>query len=118
MTEVRFPVVTCSPNGPHGHWSVKARRVKREREATSLILTQIERPALPLVVTMIREAPRPLDDDNNVSSFKGVRDSIAKWLGLPNDRDPRVRWLYEQRKVPRAKAGTRIRFEARDPIVP
>lgn len=115
MIELRIPqLVTNSPNGPHSHWSVKNRRVRRDREATALMLTQVaKRPELPLVVTMVREAPRMLDDDNNVASFKAVRDEITKWLGLPNDRDPRVTWRYEQQKTPRGRAGTLLRFEKR-----
>jgi hypothetical protein len=49
-----------------------------------------------LDVLLIRIAPRPLDDDNLRQSLKHPRDSLALWLGLPNDRDPRVRWLYGQ----------------------
>lgn len=115
MIEVRVPqLVTASPNGPHQHWSVKNRRVKRDREAVALMLTQVaKRPELPLVVTFVREAPRELDDDNCVASFKAVRDSVAQWLNLPSDRDPRVTWRYAQQKTPRKRAGTLIRFEAR-----
>ena len=115
MVEIRFPNLVNSPNGPHSHWSVKNRRVRRDREATALMLTQVRnRPAFPLVVTFVREAPRPLDDDNNVAAFKATRDEVAKWLQLPNDRDPRVTWRYSQAKAPRKRAGTLIRFEARN----
>ncbi len=116
MLEVRVPqLVTASPNGPHQHWSVKNRRVKRDREAVALMLTQVaSRPAFPLVVTFVREAPRELDDDNLVASFKACRDEVTRWLGLKNDRDPSVSWRYSQQKTPRKRAGTLIRFEARE----
>ena len=115
MIEVRVPqLVTASPNGPHQHWSVKNRRVKRDREAVALMLTQVaSRPAFPLVVTFVREAPRELDDDNNVASFKAVRDEVTRWLGLKSDRDPSITWRYAQQKTPRKRAGTLIRFEKR-----
>jgi hypothetical protein len=48
---------------------------------------------------MTRVAPRALDDDNNVSAFKGIRDQIAEQLGL-NDRDQRIAWRYEQERGP------------------
>jgi hypothetical protein len=114
VIEIRYPNLVNSPNGPHSHWSVKNRRVRRDREATALMLTQVKRPELPLVVTFVREAPRPLDDDNNVAAFKATRDAVATWLGLPNDRDPRVTWRYAQEKRPKRFAGTLIRFEARE----
>ena len=53
----------------------------------------------PIVVTLTRIAPRLLDVGDNLSggSLKSLRDGIADWLGVP-DNDPRVTWLYDQRK--------------------
>ena len=49
-----------------------------------------------------------LDDDNLRQSLKAPRDALAQWLGLPDDRDPRVRWCYgqvvDERKRPRYQA--------------
>lgn len=53
--------------------------------------------SLPAVVTMTRVAPRELDDDNNVSAFKAIRDQIAAELGQ-SDRSPLIAWRYAQRK--------------------
>lgn len=113
--DLRIPqLIVASPNGSHQHWSVKNGRVRRDRDAVSLMLTQVrERPTFPMVVTFVREAPRELDDDNLVAAFKACRDETAKWLGLPNDRDVRVTWRYDQQKTPRKSAGTLIRFEDR-----
>jgi hypothetical protein len=53
---------------------------------------------LPLVVTLTRVAPsNGLDGDNLQGSLKACRDGVADWLGV-DDRDPRVTWLYEQRR--------------------
>jgi hypothetical protein len=57
----------------------------------------INRPALPLAITIVRIGPRPMDDDNVVGSAKTVRDSIAKYLGV-DDADKRIVWRYEQAK--------------------
>jgi len=54
-------------------------------------------PEFPLVVTMTRIAPRELDDDNLVRSFKTVRDKIADLLNI-DDRDKRVTWVVAQRR--------------------
>lgn len=115
MLEVRVPqLVTQSPNTPIFHWSQRHRKIKLEREAVRLMLSQVRsRPEFPLIVTLVRESPRQFDDDNLAASFKGPRDEIADWLGLPNDRDPRVTWRYDQQKVPRKRSGTLIRLESR-----
>lgn len=77
-----------------------------------LVLSSREPPALPVVVTLVRCSPRLLDDDNAVGAMKAVRDEVAAWLGV-DDRDPRVRFVVEQEKVPRLRAGTVVRVEAR-----
>lgn len=112
MLEIRIPqLVTQSPNKPIFHWAQRHRRVKKERADVHLILSGRARPGLPLTVTLVRQAPHAFDDDNLASSFKAVRDQVADWLGLPNDRDPRVTWRYDQEKVARKNAGTLLRFE-------
>ncbi len=115
MIEVRVPqLVPDSPNKPIFHWSQRHRKVKKYREAVALMLTQVAtRPEFPLVVTFVRESPRELDDDNLAASYKAPRDQVAYWLGLKNDRDPRVTWRYWQQKTPKKRAGTLIRFEKR-----
>lgn len=75
----------------------RARRVKKEREAVHWLLLP-HRPALPCVVTLTRVAPsNGLDGDNLQGSLKACRDGVADWLKV-DDRDPRVTWLYAQRR--------------------
>jgi len=52
------------------------------------------------------------DSDQVVGSCKGVRDAVAKWLGI-DDGDPAITWVVEQKKAPRAGQGTSIRIEGR-----
>jgi hypothetical protein len=54
-------------------------------------------PALPVVVTLTRQGPRLLDDDNLAFAFKSVRDGVAQALGI-KDHDKRVTWRYAQLK--------------------
>jgi hypothetical protein len=61
------------------------------------MLASTPKPALPCTIKITRIAPRALDDDNLAGSHKHVRDGIADWLGV-NDRDPRVKYEYAQRK--------------------
>lgn len=53
--------------------------------------------SLPLRIKLTRVGPRTLDTDNLASGFKAVRDEIARILGI-DDGDPRLTWVYEQRK--------------------
>ena len=79
------------------NWRVRHRRVKAQRQLVAVYIGGKPAPALPVVVTLTRVAPRALDSDNLQSAFKGIRDEVAKWLGFP-DNDPRIRWDYAQRK--------------------
>lgn len=98
------PIRTRSEANLREHWATKARRVKAQRTSTRLCLVadSVEHGGVPprgrLVVTLTRVAPRELDDDNLRPALKAVRDETAAWLGLPDDRDPRVAWEYAQRR--------------------
>jgi hypothetical protein len=89
---------TINPLNQRELWQQRARRVRDERLHAAVALHGAERPALPCVVTFTRVAPsNGLDCDALPASCKGVRDQVAQWLGV-DDRDPRVRWVYEQRR--------------------
>jgi len=47
------------------------------------------------VITLVALRHRLLDDDNNVGSFKPLRDAIAEELKI-DDGDKRLRWEYGQ----------------------
>lgn len=84
-------------NGSHGHWSVKAARVKHQRHTVAWCLRPHAKPALPVTVTLVRIAPRKLDGHDNLPrAFKAPCDQVAEWLGI-KDNDPRVEWKYAQR---------------------
>lgn len=58
---------------------------------------------LPVVVEVVRIAPRMYDYDNLVAAFKGIRDTIASLLvpGLrPGQADSNsgITWIYSQKK--------------------
>lgn len=85
-------------NGSHGAWQTRWRDAKQQRAdvRTHLLATQLRPPALPVVVTLTRVAPRPLDaHDNLPASFKHVADGVADYLGT-KDSDPRITWRYDQ----------------------
>ncbi len=79
-----------------------------ERQTTAWALIALKPPALPCVVSMTRVAPsNGLDDDNLAGSLKGIRDEIAKWLGV-DDRDARMKFKPEQRRGKRGEYAVEI----------
>lgn len=88
---IELPVRIESVANKREHWARKAERTRQHRFAAIAVPPH----PVPCVVTLIRVAPRALDDDNLRSAFKALRDGIADRLGV-NDRDPRVRWEYDQ----------------------
>jgi hypothetical protein len=60
-------------------------------------------------VTLIRVGKSAMDDDNLASCFKGMRDAVAKSLGV-DDRDKRIKWEYGQVQS-RGRTGTIVKIE-------
>lgn len=106
MITVTIPLKTVTESNAKEHWRTKARRAKGQRDASGLTIAaelhqcglRDGKSRLPLTVLLTRLAPGTLDDDNNVSAAKHVRDGVADALGI-DDRDPRVTWLYAQEKA-------------------
>lgn len=104
--------VHSESNGSHGHWSVRASRVKNQRHTVAWSLRPHAKPALPVVVTFVRIAPRKLDaHDNLPRSFKAICDEVAHWLGI-KDNDPRVSWKYSQRSAGPGVYACEIQIES------
>ena len=102
----------CSEANQREHHFAKARRVARQRDLVCMCL----RPRvleyglrLPLVVRIVRIAPRELDAHDNLgSACKAVADGITDALGLKSDRTPGLSFEYgQERGKPRAY-GVRI----------
>ena len=96
---LELPLRLRSLTNQREHWAARARRTKRERSAARIVARSRGAAglALPLVVTIVRIAPRRLDDDNLRGACKAVRDGLADALDV-DDADSRVTWRYEQRK--------------------
>ena len=60
-------------------------------------------------VTIVRIAPRLLDDDNYVASCKALRDGIADAFKM-RDNDPRITFWYEQRRGKPKEYAARIEY--------
>lgn len=102
MTPIWLPLKTSPGMNAREHFAVRAKRVRREREAVAWVLAGKTRPPIPCSVLLTRIKPmgKELDDDNLTSSLKSVRDQVAQWLGI-DDRDRMtVRYRYAQRRGP------------------
>jgi hypothetical protein len=99
VISISIPLRTISALNAREHFGQRARRVKKEREATAWMLKGHKPLAPPCTVTMTRVGPtNGLDEGDNLNSaFKGCRDQIAEWLNV-NDRSPLVKWEYAQRR--------------------
>lgn len=104
---VTIPIKTVTESNTGGHWATKMRRAKEHRSTCRLVC------GAPLAkyrnglrdgyvrrlnIRLTRVAPRVLDDDNLRSALKHARDGVADALGLRDDSDARVVWLYAQTK--------------------
>lgn len=116
-----LPLRLVSAYNIHEHWAKKAARTKVHRQMALLLLkaplTQAGLLSLSgicgaVVVTLIRIAPRELDDGDNIGgAFKAIKDGIADAF-LLRDNDKRLKWEYEQQKVSKTY-GVRIEIRAR-----
>lgn len=106
---VTVPIRTVSEANTRGHWAAKARRAKEHRTTCRLVCGaplakyrtglrdgHVRR----LNIRLTRVAPRTLDDDNLHSALKSARDGVADALGLTDDSDVRVAWVYAQVQRP------------------
>lgn len=88
MISFDLPIKTVSEANCSEHWSVKAKRHRQQqwfirlaysRYLPNLVIdTSLGQPCYQ--IKMIRIAPRKLDDDNLVSSFKWIRDELSELL--------------------------------------
>lgn len=81
------------------HWQSRHHRRQRERKAVAKALSGKRRPLGPWCVTLTRIGAAFWDDDNWATSAKAYRDEVTRWIGLKNDRDPRIVWAYDQAKA-------------------
>lgn len=107
MISVYLPLKTVAGLNAREHFRVRAKRVKTERLTTRLVLQPHPRPELPCIVRMVRLSAGTLDSDNLQGACKGIRDSVADWLGIP-DNDPRIDWQYGQERCKRGEFGVRV----------
>lgn len=121
MRKVTINIPLHLPSSPNARMSVfaNARRVSGQRRVVRQTLAanadKVPRDPLPVVVTMVDRSRRQKPDmDNVVSSFKAIRDEIAKYFGV-NDADGKpIQWCYDQDKPlwRTSTEGKRVRYDS------
>lgn len=99
MLQVKLPIRTVSTTNQRWNWRARNRMAKAQRTPVGLVVKAMlarDPQRLPVYVTLVRIAPRQLDDDNLRGALKSIRDGVADAFGL-DDRDSSLRWLYDQR---------------------
>lgn len=92
------PMRLVSEANQGGRLRAKIGRKTAVKEATWKALSLVKPPSLPVVVRLTRLGGNELDREENLPmALKAVKDVVAEWLGLPDDRDRRVRWVIRQR---------------------
>lgn len=95
---INIPIRIESTPNLREHWTVRAKRAGKHKHDAWFSLKAAKAPhELPCVVRITRVAPRELDTDNLIAGCKALRDGVALWLQV-DDADPRVFWVYDQRK--------------------
>lgn len=95
---IEFTIPGEAPSTPNlrEHWTARAKRVKKQRDAVRRKAPAFALPP-PLIITLTRVGVRELDSDNLSSSLKAHRDAVAAWLRV-DDATPLIEWRYAQEK--------------------
>jgi hypothetical protein len=97
VIRVLLPLRTPSVANLREHWAQKAKRAKQHSALGHFAVAGFR--GTVSVVLLTRVSPRQLDGDNCANALKAIRDGVAAGLGI-DDGDPRVTWIYDQRKGP------------------
>lgn len=99
------------------HWAKKYKREHEQREILGIYIRPLlDKISLPVKITLIRIAPRALDDDNLAYSLKSHRDHICHLIrpGLAPGRadgDRLIQVKYMQNKGKPKEYALKIIFE-------
>jgi hypothetical protein len=96
---MRFDIKTVSEANTREHWAVRNRR-KKGQQSDFATLWRYYKPVinLPAVVTFTRYACQAMDSDNLAGAFKGIRDQLAKEIGI-DDGSEQVEFRYRQQRI-------------------
>lgn len=116
LTNLEFdaPIRIRSEANSREHWRVKSDRRRAQQLAMDVLLLnalQGRKIQLPCTVTLTRIGPKLMDDDNWINGAKGIRDAIARRLGV-DDGDPMIKFRYDQTPVGRREYNVKVEISS------
>jgi hypothetical protein len=113
---LELPIRLISEANNSQHWKHKRKRRESIKEEVIAEMSNLLRGfpfRLPCRVTLTRYGAKKMDDDNLVNSFKAVRDSVAKKLGIDDGDRNNVQWIYDQESYKGKEYGIKIQIMTR-----
>jgi hypothetical protein len=119
LVDVFVPGRLTNPlNGPHRHWSQRARWAKEWRTRVVIHVgaalgqrgRRLPAPERPKRITFGANTGRTWDDDNLRAGLKPVRDGLIAAHVIDDDGNPQHEFIYRQ-EVDRGRPGVRIVVE-------
>jgi len=110
---LELPIRVVSEMNTREHWAVRNRRKQAQQTAVLAGWRQAfghRRVPLPCVVRLTRIGCQPLDGDNLQAAFKGIRDQLARLIGVDDGSD-KVRFEYAQEAVRKRQYAVRIEVQ-------
>lgn len=103
------PIKVISEANQREHWRAKHKRKAEQQTALKLFWGQhVQRlPKPPVTVVFTRIGQRKLDDDNLANAFKGLRDQLAKMIGVDDGSDL-IRFEYRQIATGKRQYGIEV----------
>lgn len=101
VLQVPFHIIGAANFRGHTRDRKKTRRIAHQRGETMLFLrSKAQKPQVPgAKVQLVRIAPRPLDQDDNLPmSLKHIRDGVCDWLKVDDRKRETVWFTYDQWK--------------------
>ena len=116
ILSLKVPIRIQSESNLREHWTKKHKRQKKQKLVLRQYLMTLEKPSLPVEITLVRIAPRQIDVDNMWSGVKIAIDTIADWLipgHMPGiaDGDRRLTFRVEQKKGDPKEYALKIFFK-------
>lgn len=119
ISQIDFCVPGCktvSELNQREHWAAKNRRKQDQQEAVAIAMLNALRGRkvqIPCVVKLTRIGPKKLDEGDNLSSaFKGIRDQIARQLGVDDGSD-QVEFQYSQMPIGSRDYAVKVEISSR-----
>jgi hypothetical protein len=107
---------TVSELNSREHWGARNRRKQDQQQLVAVAMSNAlarRTVELPCVVRLTRIGPKKLDEGDNLSSaFKGIRDQIARQLGVDDGGD-QVQFQYAQMPIGSRDYAVKVEISSR-----